>query len=233
MLRRQASSALRAAARASRPQLPPSFPRGGASGFAPLRGCSGAALSAAAAGAPAKTLLTLAALKRALALAAGGSTLTAAALSYQRPTYVLPPDALAELALSKRKQATLAELLPRGCQLALLFSPLALLAPLATLLPSARALFYRLLTWTLARAGCAFIKWGQWAAVRPDLFPPDMARARPCSGAPSPLVATLSLSVARVWRRLPRRSAAGHDGTGSGRPLAPAGGVSCSGGLVF
>lgn len=26
----------------------------------------------------------------------------------------------------------------------------------------------------LARAGAAFIKWGQWAATRPDLFPKDM-----------------------------------------------------------
>jgi hypothetical protein len=31
-----------------------------------------------------------------------------------------------------------------------------------------------LLCGTLERAGPAFIKWGQWAATRPDMFPPDM-----------------------------------------------------------
>ena len=30
--------------------------------------------------------------------------------------------------------------------------------------------------WTLERAGPAFIKWGQWSATRPDLFPPDICR---------------------------------------------------------
>eukprot|EP00891_Asterochloris_glomerata_P006606 jgi/Astpho2/6606/fgenesh1_pm.00101_%23_7_t len=34
-----------------------------------------------------------------------------------------------------------------------------------------------LVVWTLERAGPAFIKWGQWAATRPDLFPPDLCRA--------------------------------------------------------
>lgn len=127
-----------------------------------------------AASAAPKGLLTLAALKRALALTAGGSTAVAAALSFQRPVYVLPPEALA--ALADQPPCTALQLLPRGCQLALVFAPLVLLSPLASLIPSARRLWYRLLTWTLGHAGCAFIKWGQWAAVRPDLFSPDMAR---------------------------------------------------------
>ena len=34
----------------------------------------------------------------------------------------------------------------------------------------------QLMRWTLERAGPAFIKWGQWSATRPDLFPPDICR---------------------------------------------------------
>lgn len=30
---------------------------------------------------------------------------------------------------------------------------------------------------TLERAGPAFIKWGQWAATRHDLFPPDFCKS--------------------------------------------------------
>lgn len=176
-MRRQAASALlRAAARAARPQVPPALPHAGAGGAAfaaSARRCSGAAAAAAASAAP-KGLLTLAALKRALALTAGGSTAVAAALSFQRPAYVLPPEALA--ALADQPPCTALQLLPRGCQLALVFAPLVLFAPIASLIPAARRLWYRLLTWTLGHAGCAFIKWGQWAAVRPDLFSPDMAR---------------------------------------------------------
>lgn len=40
-----------------------------------------------------------------------------------------------------------------------------------------RAQWMDLVVWTLERAGPAFIKWGQWAATRPDLFPPDLCRA--------------------------------------------------------
>jgi aarF domain-containing kinase len=34
----------------------------------------------------------------------------------------------------------------------------------------------KLLLQTLMLAGPAFMKWGQWAAARPDLFPEDIAR---------------------------------------------------------
>jgi aarF domain-containing kinase len=50
----------------------------------------------------------------------------------------------------------------------------ALTAPLVgDLLGISRARWLRLLRWTLEKAGPAFIKWGQWAATRHDLFPPD------------------------------------------------------------
>lgn len=44
-----------------------------------------------------------------------------------------------------------------------------------------------LVVWTLERAGPAFIKWGQWAATRPDLFPPDLCSklAQLQTGAPT------------------------------------------------
>ena len=64
---------------------------------------------------------------------------------------------------------TLGELVPRAAVLCLLFCPLLLLAPLAVAFPDRlRDLFFRLLTYTLAQAGPAFIKWGQ---VRATLFP--------------------------------------------------------------
>ena len=45
-------------------------------------------------------------------------------------------------------------------------SPLALLvAPFRTLV------WFRLLAFSLGRSGAAFIKWSQWASVRPDMFP--------------------------------------------------------------
>jgi aarF domain-containing kinase len=76
---------------------------------------------------------------------------------------------------------SLAQLLPRAATLALLFTPMLATAPLAYLLgerlPALRRAFFRLLTATLAAAGCAFIKWGQWCATRPDLFPPDLCAA--------------------------------------------------------
>ena len=54
----------------------------------------------------------------------------------------------------------------------LLFLPVLLTAPLAALLgPFRRRVWFWLVTRALASAGTAFIKWGQWAAVRPDMFP--------------------------------------------------------------
>mmetsp|Transcript_45749 Transcript_45749/g.115661 ORF Transcript_45749/g.115661 Transcript_45749/m.115661 type:complete len:683 (-) Transcript_45749:139-2187(-) len=62
----------------------------------------------------------------------------------------------------------------RALYLLALFTPLALLAAPCMWLGWGRDLWMGLLGGTLQRAGPAFIKWGQWAATRPDMFPPDM-----------------------------------------------------------
>ena len=58
----------------------------------------------------------------------------------------------------------------RGAYLLLLFSPAVLLAPFALGLGIGRLQWMELVRWCLEQAGPAFIKWGQWAATRPDLF---------------------------------------------------------------
>lgn len=66
-------------------------------------------------------------------------------------------------------------LLLRAVYLALLFSPAIAMAPFADMLGDKyRKTWLRLVHRTLERAGPAFIKWGQWAATRPDLFPGDL-----------------------------------------------------------
>jgi len=63
----------------------------------------------------------------------------------------------------------------RSIYLALLFTPSILMAPFAETLGSKyRKTWLRLVHCTLELAGPAFIKWGQWAATRPDLFPSDL-----------------------------------------------------------
>ncbi|ONK69317.1 uncharacterized protein A4U43_C05F21580 [Asparagus officinalis] len=66
-------------------------------------------------------------------------------------------------------------LLLRAVYLAFLFSPIIVMAPFAdTLGIEYRKTWLRLVHRTLEKAGPAFIKWGQWAATRPDLFPGDL-----------------------------------------------------------
>ncbi|XP_057538799.1 uncharacterized protein LOC130816158 [Amaranthus tricolor] len=66
-------------------------------------------------------------------------------------------------------------LLLRAVCLALLFSPSIAMAPFADSFgPHFRTFWLQLVHRTLERAGPAFIKWGQWAATRPDLFPRDL-----------------------------------------------------------
>ncbi|CAL5213465.1 unnamed protein product [Lathyrus oleraceus] len=66
-------------------------------------------------------------------------------------------------------------LLTRAIYLTMLFSPSILMAPLADYFgPEFRKMWLRIVHRTLERAGPAFIKWGQWAATRPDLFPQDL-----------------------------------------------------------
>ncbi|OWM85121.1 hypothetical protein CDL15_Pgr027908 [Punica granatum] len=66
-------------------------------------------------------------------------------------------------------------LLFRAFYLAFLFSPSVIMAPFADSFgPRFRKLWLQVLHRTLEKAGPAFIKWGQWAATRPDLFPRDL-----------------------------------------------------------
>eukprot|EP00198_Chlamydomonas_reinhardtii_P013171 XP_001702508.1 predicted protein [Chlamydomonas reinhardtii] len=63
----------------------------------------------------------------------------------------------------------------RALYLCMLFLPALVTAPLASLGgAAARERWLRLVQWTLENAGPAFIKWGQWASTRPDLFPEDL-----------------------------------------------------------
>ncbi|XP_051125626.1 ABC1 family protein YPL109C, mitochondrial-like isoform X2 [Andrographis paniculata] len=66
-------------------------------------------------------------------------------------------------------------MLLRAFYLAALFTPSIAMAPFADSFgPNFRKLWLQTVHQTLERAGPAFIKWGQWAATRPDLFPRDM-----------------------------------------------------------
>ena len=59
----------------------------------------------------------------------------------------------------------------RACWLAIVFAFPLLTAPLAVLLtPFREIVWYRLLAFSMGRSGAAFIKWAQWASVRPDIF---------------------------------------------------------------
>lgn len=63
----------------------------------------------------------------------------------------------------------------RAIYLAILFSPCIVMAPFADHLGiEFRKKWLRIVHLTLEKAGPAFIKWGQWAATRPDLFPRDL-----------------------------------------------------------
>lgn len=63
----------------------------------------------------------------------------------------------------------------RAVYLAILFSPCVAMAPFADLFGvEFRKFWLHILHRTLEKAGPAFIKWGQWAATRPDLFPQDL-----------------------------------------------------------
>lgn len=66
-------------------------------------------------------------------------------------------------------------LLLRAIYLTILFSPSIMLAPFADSFGlKYRKLWLQVVHRTLEKAGPAFIKWGQWAATRPDLFPKDL-----------------------------------------------------------
>lgn len=66
-------------------------------------------------------------------------------------------------------------LVSRALYLLVLFTPAILTAPLADSFGGKfRQAWLKLVHHTLELAGAAFIKWGQWAATRPDLFPRDL-----------------------------------------------------------
>ncbi|KAG1347171.1 putative aarF domain-containing protein kinase 2 [Cocos nucifera] len=66
-------------------------------------------------------------------------------------------------------------LICRAVYLVILFSPAIILAPFGDCFGNQfRKAWLQLVHRTLERAGPAFIKWGQWAATRPDLFPNDL-----------------------------------------------------------
>lgn len=63
----------------------------------------------------------------------------------------------------------------RAGYLAILFTPIMVMAPFAESFGiQYRKIWLHLVHRTLEKAGPAFIKWGQWAATRPDLFPSDL-----------------------------------------------------------
>jgi hypothetical protein len=63
-------------------------------------------------------------------------------------------------------------LLRRALYLLYLFSAAIVTAALACISESFRSPYwYRMLACAISRAGAAFIKWGQWASARPDIFP--------------------------------------------------------------
>ncbi|KAL4514181.1 hypothetical protein Ndes2437B_g04166 [Nannochloris sp. 'desiccata'] len=68
-------------------------------------------------------------------------------------------------------------LVQRGVFLFFLFIPVLVTAPVLLLTDRHRDNWLRLMIWTIEHAGPAFIKWGQWAATRPDLFAPDVCSA--------------------------------------------------------
>ncbi|KAG8635326.1 hypothetical protein MANES_16G019500v8 [Manihot esculenta] len=66
-------------------------------------------------------------------------------------------------------------LLVRALYLGILFSPSLIMAPFADSCgPQFRKMWLQVVHRTLEKAGPAFIKWGQWAATRPDLFARDL-----------------------------------------------------------
>jgi hypothetical protein len=110
---------------------------------------------------------------RRIVLAGGAGTVVA-----KRVARGFPPPLRS--VLGAREEAALVDEAPpgpvalfmRALALMLLFLPVLLTAPLAALLgPFRRRVWFWLVTRALASAGTAFIKWGQWAAVRPDMFP--------------------------------------------------------------
>ncbi|WOK96578.1 hypothetical protein Cni_G05285 [Canna indica] len=92
----------------------------------------------------------------------------------------------------------------RAVYLALLFSPIMVMAPLVDSCGDQfRIMWIHLVHSTLEKAGPAFIKWGQWAATRPDLFPSDLCTelAKLHSKAPEHSFAYTRKSIEKAFGR--------------------------------
>lgn len=98
-------------------------------------------------------------------------------------------------------------LLLRAVYLAILFLPCIAMAPFAgPLSVKFRNTWLYVVRLTLEKAGPAFIKWGQWAATRPDLFPQDLCRelATLHAKAPAHSFAFTRMTIERAFgRKLP------------------------------
>lgn len=95
----------------------------------------------------------------------------------------------------------------RAIYLAVLFSPCIIMAPFADSFGiEFRKWWLCTVRSTLEKAGPAFIKWGQWAAARPDLFPIDLCEelAELHTKAPAHSFAYTKKTIERAFgRRLP------------------------------
>ncbi|EFJ44870.1 hypothetical protein VOLCADRAFT_106245 [Volvox carteri f. nagariensis] len=112
---------------------------------------------------------------------------------------------LRHLGVSDLAHAVVDEVLlaTRAAYLVLLFLPALLTAPLVSLMGGVgRERWLGLVQWTLEHAGPAFIKWGQWASTRPDLFPEDLCAhlERLQTSAPAHSPATSIAAVERAFR---------------------------------
>ncbi|CAK9144606.1 unnamed protein product [Ilex paraguariensis] len=92
----------------------------------------------------------------------------------------------------------------RAIYLAILFSPCIAMAPFADSFGvEFRKAWLNVVHRTFEKAGPAFIKWGQWAATRPDLFPSDLCSelAKLHSKAPSHGYAYTRRSIEKAFGR--------------------------------
>jgi len=95
--------------------------------------------------------------------------------------FPLQPSLRSPIASSSRLEVLLAHVWNelciwlRLCRLTFYFLPLFLMYPLTSLNESLWRLWLRYLRHSLESCGPAFIKWGQWASTRRDLFAPDVS----------------------------------------------------------
>ncbi|KAI8007726.1 hypothetical protein LOK49_LG07G03225 [Camellia lanceoleosa] len=92
----------------------------------------------------------------------------------------------------------------RAIYLAILFSPCVVMAPFADRLGiEFRKKWIHVVHLTLEKAGPAFIKWGQWAATRPDLFPRDLCTelAKLHTKAPAHSYAYTKITIEKAFGR--------------------------------